>query len=101
MAITPALVCFLVANLLDGIITLTLLQLQIGKELNPLMLWAYHQSPLMLMIVKTLVVSMIILIITASKFSSDRKQRLIKFGAIVFLLVVTSQFVQLAALACS
>ena len=44
--------CVVVLNLLDGLFTLTFLQLYLAEEINPLMRLAYAWSPLAFMICK-------------------------------------------------
>ncbi len=55
--VSPASVALLVLNLLDGLFTLTFLQLEVAEELNPLMRAAYEHSPLLFMGSKLLIVS--------------------------------------------
>ena len=42
----------LLGNLLDGVFTLVLLQLNLARELNPLMDWVYRLSPLSFRVAK-------------------------------------------------
>ena len=42
----------LVGNLLDGLFTLALLQLQLAREANPVMRWLYESSPVFFMVAK-------------------------------------------------
>jgi hypothetical protein len=55
--ITPAAALLVVLNLLDGLFTLTFLQLEVAEELNPLMRLAYEHSPLAFMASKVAIVS--------------------------------------------
>lgn len=55
--ISPASVALLVLNLLDGLFTLTFLQLEVAEELNPLMRLAYEHSPLLFMLAKLVIVN--------------------------------------------
>ena len=55
--ISPASVALLVLNLLDGLFTLTFLQLEVAEELNPLMRLAYERSPLLFMLAKLVIVN--------------------------------------------
>ena len=55
--ISPASVALLVLNLLDGLFTLTFLQLEVAEELNPLMKLAYEHSPLLFMMAKLVIVN--------------------------------------------
>lgn len=45
-------VLVLVGNLVDGLCTLVLLQLNLAREANPLMAWVYGMSPLSFMVTK-------------------------------------------------
>lgn len=45
-------ILLLVGNLLDGLCTLVLLQLNVAQEANPLMAWVYGMSPLSFMVMK-------------------------------------------------
>jgi hypothetical protein len=56
--ITPAAVLLLILNLLDGLFTLTYLQMDLAEELNPLMRVAYEHSPLSFMASKVAIVSL-------------------------------------------
>ncbi|KFE72256.1 DUF5658 family protein [Hyalangium minutum] len=55
--LSPASVALLVLNLLDGLFTLTFLQLEVAEELNPLMRLAYEHSPLLFMFAKLVIVN--------------------------------------------
>jgi hypothetical protein len=55
--ISPASVALLILNLLDGLFTLTFLQLEVAEELNPLMRLAYEHSPLLFMLAKLVIVN--------------------------------------------
>ncbi|MFL5350301.1 MAG: DUF5658 family protein [Hyalangium sp.] len=55
--LSPASVALLVLNLLDGLFTLTFLQMDVAEELNPLMRVAYDQSPLLFMVAKLIIVN--------------------------------------------
>ena len=55
--ISPASVALLVLNLLDGVFTMTFLQMDVAEELNPLMRAAYAQSPLLFMVAKLIIVN--------------------------------------------
>ncbi|HLL06417.1 MAG TPA: DUF5658 family protein [Myxococcaceae bacterium] len=54
---SPASVALLVLNLLDGLFTLTFLQLDVAEELNPLMREAYEFSPMLFMVAKLIIVN--------------------------------------------
>lgn len=45
-------VLLLVGNLLDGLCTLVLLQLNLAREANPLLAWVYAISPVSFMVMK-------------------------------------------------
>ena len=45
-------VLVLVGNLVDGLCTLVLLQLNLAREANPLMAWVYGMSPVSFMVTK-------------------------------------------------
>ena len=55
--ISPASVALLLLNLLDGLFTLTFLQMDVAEELNPLMRAAYESSPLVFMVAKLIIVN--------------------------------------------
>ena len=57
----------LLFNLLDGLFTLTFLQLGVAEELNPLMRWAYEVSPLFFMALKLAIVNAGVLILWAHR----------------------------------
>lgn len=48
----------LLGNLLDGMFTLVLLQLNLARELNPLMDWVYRLSPVSFMVAKLALVQL-------------------------------------------
>lgn len=64
-ALTPTLpaVTLLILNVLDGLFTLTYLQLGVAEEANPLMRLAYEVSPLGFMAFKLLVVNAGVLVL--------------------------------------
>ena len=45
-------VLLLIGNLLDGLCTLVLLQLNLASEANPLLAWVYGMSPVSFMVMK-------------------------------------------------
>ena len=63
LAPTLPAVTLLVLNLLDGLFTLTYLQLGVAEEANPLMRLAYEVSPLGFMAFKLLVVNAGVLVL--------------------------------------
>lgn len=87
---TPALVCLLLANLLDGVLTLVLLQLDIVYEVNPLLASAYRVSPVAFMVVKMLLASSFVLV---TALLTDRKvlRWAARFFAIVYVAIVAYQ----------
>src|SRR5688572_20835744 len=60
-------VTLLLLNLLDGLFTLTFLQLGVAQEANPIMRAAYDLSPLGFMIVKMLVVNVGVVVLSAHR----------------------------------
>lgn len=50
--LTRAAALLLLANLLDGLFTLTLLELNLVSEVNPLLRWIYELSPFSFMLLK-------------------------------------------------
>ena len=61
IGLSPVVVLF--GNLLDGLFTLTLLQLRVINEANPLMRWMYQASPLSFMAVKLGIVQLGVLML--------------------------------------
>jgi hypothetical protein len=51
-AISLCSVLLLVGNLVDGLCTLLLLQLNLAREVNPLLAWVYGMSPVSFMVTK-------------------------------------------------
>lgn len=84
--ITPAAVLLLVLNLLDGLFTLTFLQLDVAEELNPLMRWAYEHSPLSFMAVKLAIVSLGLSLLCMHR-SMRLSQRAIQAGAALYTVI--------------
>lgn len=84
--ITPAAVLLLVLNLLDGLFTLTFLQLDVAEELNPLMRVAYEQSPLAFMVVKVTIVSLGLTLLCLHR-SLRVSQRAIQAGAALYVII--------------
>jgi hypothetical protein len=54
--ITSSSIILLLGNLLDGVLTLLLLQRNLACEINPVMRWAYEGSPMSFMIAKLVLV---------------------------------------------
>jgi hypothetical protein len=84
--ISPASVALLVLNLLDGLFTLTFLQLEVAEELNPLMRGAYEISPLTFMLAKLLIVNAGLTLLCLHR--GMRASRLaIRAGAVVYAII--------------
>lgn len=58
-------VALVVLNLLDGLFTLSFLQLGVAEEINPVMRWAYEANPLVFMGLKFLCVHAGVLVLAA------------------------------------
>jgi hypothetical protein len=84
--ITPAAALLLVLNLLDGLFTLTFLQLDVAEELNPLMRLAYEHSPLAFMAVKVTIVSLGLTLLCLHR-SMRLSQRAIQAGAALYTVI--------------
>jgi hypothetical protein len=84
--ITPAAVLLLMLNLLDGLFTLTFLQLNVAEELNPLMRVAYEHSPTSFMALKLVVVSLGLSLLCLHR-SMRMSQRAIQAGAALYILI--------------
>ena len=84
--ITPAAVLLLVLNLVDGLFTLTFLQLEVAEELNPLMRVAYEHSPLAFMAVKVTIVSLGLTLLCLHR-SMRISQRAIQAGAGLYAVI--------------
>lgn len=84
--ITPAAVLLLVLNLLDGLFTLTFLQLDVAEELNPLMRLAYEHSPVSFMAVKLVIVSLGLSLLCLHR-SMRLSQRAIQAGAALYTVI--------------
>lgn len=63
----------MVLNLLDGLFTLSFLQLGVAEEANPLMRAAYHASPLLFMILKLAVVQLGVWILWAHRHAKTAR----------------------------
>jgi hypothetical protein len=84
--ITPAAVLLLVLNLLDGLFTLTFLQLDVAEELNPLMRAAYESSPLLFMLSKLIIVNAGLSLLCVHR--GMRASRLaIRAGALIYAVI--------------
>jgi hypothetical protein len=84
--ISPASVALLVLNLLDGLFTLTFLQLDVAEELNPLMRAAYEHSPLLFMLAKLVIVNAGLSLLCVHR--TLRASRLaIRAGAVIYAII--------------
>lgn len=84
--ISPASVALLVLNLLDGLFTLTFLQLDVAEELNPLMRVAYEGSPLLFMLAKLVIVNAGLCLLCVHR--GLRASRLaIRAGALIYAVI--------------
>ena len=77
----------LVGNLLDGLFTLTLLQLRLVHEANPLMRWMYQGSPLSFMAFKLGIVQLGILVLCLQR-AHPASRMAINAGAAVYGAIV-------------
>jgi hypothetical protein len=84
--ITPAAALLLVLNLLDGLFTLTFLQLEVAEELNPLMRVAYECSPLTFMVAKVAIVSVGLCLLCLHR-TLRMSQRAIQAGAALYAII--------------
>lgn len=86
--LTPAVTCLLIGNLLDGLATISLLELGLARETNPLMRWAYEASPLLFMLGKLALVQGAVLLVAPV----DRAFRVVsRVGAALYGGVVAYQ----------
>ncbi len=84
--LSPASVALLVLNLLDGLFTLTFLQLDVAEELNPLMRVAYEGSPLLFMLAKLVIVNAGLTLLCVHR--GLRASRLaIRAGALIYAVI--------------
>lgn len=84
--ISPAAALLLVLNLLDGLFTLTFLQLDVAEEINPLMRVAYEHSPLAFMGLKLVIVSLGLTLLCLHR-SMRLSQRAIQAGAALYTVI--------------
>ena len=83
LSVTPAIVCFLAANLTDAISTLVLVRVRGADELNPILNWAYAVSPLTFMLTKIGLAGISLLVIAT--FAQGRLQQcLMWFGTLLY-----------------
>ncbi|MDC0709237.1 DUF5658 family protein [Stigmatella sp. ncwal1] len=84
--ISPASVALLLLNLMDGLFTLTFLQLDVAEELNPLMRVAYEHSPLVFMTSKLIIVNAGLTLLCLHR--AMRASRLaIRAGALIYAII--------------
>ena len=62
-AVGAGAIALIVLNLLDALFTLTFLQLNVAREVNPLMRWAYAFSPLTFVLAKVAMVQLAVLLL--------------------------------------
>jgi hypothetical protein len=85
VSLSPVVVLF--GNLLDGLFTLTLLQLRLVHEANPLMRWMYQASPLSFMAVKLAVVQLGLVVLCLQR-GNRASQLAIRAGAALYGAIV-------------
>jgi hypothetical protein len=95
ISVSPVVVLF--GNLLDGVFTLTLLQLQLVHEANPLMRWMYQASPLSFMTVKLAVVQLGLLVLCLQR-GNPASQLAIRAGAMLYAAIVCYHLTVIAGL---
>jgi hypothetical protein len=88
--LTPDAAVLLIANLVDALLTLVLLQLRVACEVNPLLSCAYEASPLAFMIGKLSLVQLATLLVTLQPNESLRRV-LLRSGAGLYGAVVAYQ----------
>ncbi|HEY0092677.1 MAG TPA: DUF5658 family protein, partial [Archangium sp.] len=76
----------MVLNLLDGLFTLTFLQMNVAEELNPLMRVAYEHSPLSFMASKVAIVSLGLTLLCLHRTLS-LSERAIQAGAVLYAII--------------
>lgn len=84
--LSPASVALLVLNLLDGLFTLTFLQLEVAEELNPLMRLAYEHSPLLFMLAKLVIVNAGLSLLCMHR-SMTASRMAIRAGALIYAVI--------------
>lgn len=94
-AISLSAVVVLFGNLLDGLFTLTLLQLRMVSEANPLMRWMYQASPLSFMTVKLGIVQLGLVLLCLQR-GHRASQMAIHAGAALYAAVVIYHLTVLA-----
>lgn len=80
-------VLVLVGNLVDGLCTLVLLQLNLARELNPLMAWVYGISPVSFMVTKLGIVQFGLLMLWMQRHLPAARMGL-QFGALTYAGIV-------------
>lgn len=91
MPLTPSLAFLIIGNLLDGILTLILLQFHGGDELNPLLARVSVASPFAFMVVKLVLVNTCVVFLVAVPDRSLPKTRTFRFCAALYGLVLAYQ----------
>ena len=95
ISLSPLVVLF--GNLLDALFTLTLLQLRLVTEANPLMRWMYQGSPLSFMFFKLGIVQLGILVLCMQR-ANPASRMAINAGAAVYAAIVCYHLTILAGL---
>jgi len=95
LSLSPVVVLF--GNLLDALFTLTLLQLRLVHEANPLMRWMYQASPVSFMAVKLAVVQLGLLVLCLQR-GHRASQLAIKAGAALYAAIVCYHLTVIASL---
>ena len=95
LGLSPVVVLF--GNLLDGLFTLTLLQLRLVSEANPLMRWMYQASPLSFMTVKLAIVQLGIVVLCLQR-GNRVSQLAINAGAALYAAIVCYHLTVIASL---
>jgi hypothetical protein len=95
--LTPAAACLLIGNLLDAVFTLTLLELGLAFEANPLLHCAYDASPMAFVVLK-LALAQGALLLAAGSRSDWAFDLVARTGAAVYMGVVGYQLVFIATL---
>jgi hypothetical protein len=98
LRLTPAAACLLIGNLLDAVFTVTLLELGIAHEANPLLHYAYGVSPLIFVALKLAMVPGA-LVLAAGCRREWAFDLVARTGAMVYSVVVAYQLMLIGSLA--
>jgi hypothetical protein len=96
-ALTLSTVLLLCGNLIDGLLTMVLIELRAVHEVNPLLDTAYRVSPMAFMVGKLSMVQLSILLATAHP-RPDAVRRFTSGGALLYAAVVAYQLMLVAHL---